>query len=255
MSRQNWSREELIVAFNLYCKIPFSKISANNETIIDIAKSIGRTPSALALKLVNFARLDPTLQKRGISGMSHGSKAEINIWQEFNEDWGTLSYESEIILSKYKGRPIERIYGISLDPLEFEGKERDSVVRARVNQIFFRNTVLASYDFRCCITGISIPELLIASHIKPWAVDKNNRLNPQNGICLNALHDKAFDKGLITITPDYCIRISKKLEQHVDNYSSQQFFLPFFNKKIALPQRFLPNKDFLEYHNEVIFLH
>jgi len=255
MSRQNWSREELIVAFNLYCKIPFSKISANNETIIDIAGSIGRTPSALALKLVNFARLDPTLQKRGISGMSHGSKAEINIWQEFNEDWGSLSYESELILSKVKGRTIERIYGISLDPFEFEGKERDSVVKARVNQIFFRNTVLASYDFRCCITGISIPELLIASHIKPWAVDKNNRLNPQNGICLNALHDKAFDKGLITITPDYCIRISKKLEQHVDNYSSQQFFLPFFNKKIALPQRFLPNKDFLEYHNEVIFLH
>jgi hypothetical protein len=63
MMRENWNREELIVAFNLYCKIPFERITSRNPEIINLAKIIGRTPSAVALKLVNFARLDPELRK------------------------------------------------------------------------------------------------------------------------------------------------------------------------------------------------
>jgi len=84
MMRENWNREELIVAFNLYCKIPFGRITSRNPEIINLAKIIGRTPSAVALKLVNFARLDPELQKRKIAGMSHGSKSEGEIWDEFH---------------------------------------------------------------------------------------------------------------------------------------------------------------------------
>ena len=255
MPRQNWSREELIIAFNLYCKTPFAKINATNKTIIDLAKIIGRSPSALALKLVNYARLDPALQKRGISGMSHGSKAEIDIWQDFNDNWEKLSYESELILAIYKGQPIERSAGISLDPIAIEGKERETFVWTRVNQSFFRNTVLASYNYHCCITGISVPELLVAGHIVPWSVDKKNRMNPLNGICMNALHDKAFDKGLMTITPDYFIHLSEKLEKYIDKSSSESFFLPYTDRKIILPQKFLPDKKFLEFHNKEIFIH
>lgn len=255
MPRQNWSREELIIAFNLYCKTPFAKISATNKTIIDHAKIIGRSPSALALKLVNFARLDPALQQRGISGMSHGSKAEVVIWYDFNNDWEKLAYESELILSKYTGQSIENLNGIQQVPTDIEGREREALIKTRVNQNFFRNTILASYDYHCCITGISMPELLIAGHIIPWSIDKENRMNPLNGVCMNALHDKAFDKGLITITPDYTIHISEKLEKHIDRLSSESFFLPYVNKKITLPHRFLPAKQFLEYHNNEIFLH
>jgi len=255
VSRQNWSREELIIAFNLYCKTPFAKINASNKPIIDLAQIIGRSPSALALKLVNFARLDPALQQRGISGMSHGSKAEISIWNDFNNDWDKLAYESEQILSKYTGQSIENISGIQQVQFELKGKDRESLIKTRVNQNFFRNTVLASYDYHCCITGISVPELLVAGHIIPWSIDKENRMNPLNGICMNALHDKAFDKGLITITPDYIIRISEKLEKHIDKPSSESFFLPYVNTKISLPHRFLPDKRFLEYHNNEIFIH
>lgn len=65
------------------------------------------------------------------------------------------------------------------------------------------------------MTGISISELLIASHIKPWKVSNNEdeKTNPRNGLCLNALHDKAFDRGLITIDKNYKIIVSSKLKE------------------------------------------
>ena len=199
----NWSRNELIVAFNLYCKTPFSKINAKNSSVIELASIIGRSSSSVALKLANFARLDPELRKRNIAGMQHGSKGEEEIWTEFKNDWEERTYQSELILSRYKKESIERSSGIMTTDIPREGKEREAIVKMRVNQSFFRQTILASYDQKCCITGISIPELLVASHIIPWAIDKKNRMNPCNGLCLNTLHDRAFDNGLMTITQQY----------------------------------------------------
>ena len=67
MPSNKWSREELIIAFNLYCKTPFGKIDERNPEIIFLAKVIGRTPGAVSWKLANFARLDPILKERNIS--------------------------------------------------------------------------------------------------------------------------------------------------------------------------------------------
>ncbi len=254
MTRDNWTRDELIIAFNLYCKIPFSKITSKNPEIINLAKIIGRTPSAVALKLVNFARLDPELQKRKIVGMSHGSKSEEKIWNEFHGNWEELAYESEILLARFKGEPIENSVMINLDNIPNEGKEREATIKARVNQNFFRSAILASYDNKCCITGISIPELLVASHIVPWSIDEKNRLNPHNGLCLNLLHDKAFDRGLITITEDYKIKLSSAIIDYKDDEAIEKFFLPYNNRSIFLPKKFLPDKYFLRYHYKNIFI-
>lgn len=251
--REKWTREELIIAFNLYCKIPFTKIKYTNPKIIELATVIGRSPSSIALKLVNFARLDPELKKRNISGMQHGSKGEEIIWNEFNDNWEELAYESELLLARFRGTSIEKASKIDVKDLPLEGKERQTVIRTRVNQNFFRNTILASYNNRCCITGISITELLVACHIIPWSKDKKNRLNPQNGICLNALHDKAFDRGLITVTPDYKIKLSPYLLKSKNRTALEIFFIPFDNKAIELPQRFSPAIEFLRYHNNNIY--
>jgi putative restriction endonuclease len=247
-----WSRNELIVAFNLYCKTPFSKINAKNKSVIELASIIHRSPSSVALKLANFARLDPTLKERNISGMRHGSKAEVDIWNEFNYDWEELAYQSELILAGLKKEPVEDSVGIDETGLPPEGKEREAIVRIRVNQQFFRHTILASYDNRCCVTGIGVSQLLVASHIIPWAIDKNNRMNPCNGLCLNALHDRAFDNGLITITEDYHIRLSPQLKK--SSPVNERFFLPYEGKIITLPQRFLPAKECIQFHNDVIFV-
>src|SRR3990172_7206862 len=104
MARLNWTREELIVAFNLYCKIPFGKIHTKNPDVISLAKIIGRTPSAVSWKLVNFASLDPSLRKRGVAGAANVSKLDIQIWTEFNQDWDKLGFESERLLAKWRGK-------------------------------------------------------------------------------------------------------------------------------------------------------
>ncbi len=255
MARNNWTREETIIAFNVYCKIPFKSSSKTNPTIIKYAKIIGRSPSALNMKIGNFGRLDPELKKKGIIGLSNGSKLEETIWKEFNGNWEQLAYESELLIAKYENKPIEEIAGINLGDSDFpQGKERKRIVRQRINQNFFRSTILSSYNLKCAITGLTITECLVASHIVPWAKDKKNRLNPRNGICLNAFHDKAFDKGFITITPDFSVKLSPILNNYKKDDSIPVLFQKYANQKIRLPDKFLPSKEFLDYHYDNIFI-
>lgn len=254
MSRKNWSRDELILAINLYCKTPFGRLHNRNPDIMILAKLLGRTPSAVGWKLVNFASLDPSLKKRGIKGAVNVSHLDREIWNEFNSNWERLAYESEMLLAKWMGERIEAV--AEIDPLEIprEGLDRKTLVKVRVNQNFFRAAVLASYEFRCCITGLAVPDLLNASHILPWSKDEKNRVNPRNGLCLNTLHDRAFDRGLLTVTSDFKVRISPSIRKPAKRTDpTQQFLVRYDGMTITLPRRFLPEPEFLEYHNEKIF--
>lgn len=251
--QKRWTREELILAVNLYCKLPFGRLHSRNPEVVDLALLIGRTPGSVAFKLVNFASLDPSLKKRGIKGASNVSILDKEIWAEFFDRWDLLPFESEKLLAKFKGVSVEQLNNIPEIELLKEGKTREQLVRVRVNQSFFRNTVLASYDNTCCITGIQQRECLIAGHIKPWSVDEKNRLNPRNGIAINALHDRAFETGLITITSDYRIRVSSVIKQQQASEVLNDYFLRYDNQIINLPSRFLPDPDFLKYHNEIRF--
>src|ERR1700722_18439233 len=223
MRTGGWTRDQLILAFNLYCKIAFSRIHYRNPEIIALAKAIGRTPSAVSWKLANFASLDPSLRSRKISGATHGAKAEREIWEEFSGDWERLAYESEKLTIAV--HHAEVVTDESLFP---EGKTREAIVRVRVNQAFFRAAVLAAYDLCCCITGLAVPELLNASHIVPWRVDHKNRTNPRNGLCLNATHDRAFDCGLMTVTEDYRVKLSPMIKR-VKGDALKTLFLQYEN--------------------------
>jgi putative restriction endonuclease len=253
MPTNKWTREELIIAFNLYCKIPFGKIHIHNPEIIALAKILGRTPSAVSWKLANLASLDPSLKKRNIAGASHGSKLDAEIWNEFNGDWDRLAFESEKLLAQKMGKPVEVVSEVDLFDLPKAGKERESLVKVRVNQSFFRKAVLAAYNFQCCITGLEIPELLNASHIVPWSKDEENRINPRNGLCLNAIHDRAFDRGLLTITSDFRVKVSNSVKQKNVNEAAQNFLLRYDGLEINKPSRFSPDLSFLKYHNENVF--
>jgi len=247
-----WTREELILAINLYCKLPFGRLHRLNPEVIHLSELINRTPSSVAYKLVNFASLDPSLKARGIKGASNASKLDKIIWEEFYKNWEDLPYESEKLLAKIENKPIENISKIDLKNLPI-GKSREKMIKVRVNQSFFRSSILASYNNTCCITGLSQSELLIAGHIKPWSEDEKNRLNPRNGIAINALHDKAFENGLITITPDYKIQVSNVLLKQKKTETLDKYFLQYQDKEIVLPSRFLPDVEFLKYHNEFRF--
>lgn len=250
--RNNWSKEETIVAFNVYCKIPFKSSSKTNPIIIKYANIIGRSPSALNMKVGNFGRLDPELQRQGITGLVNGSKLEEIVWEEFNGNWDKLAFESEKLIAKFQNRTIEESEIINIEDLP-KGEERETIIKARVNQSFFRSAILSSYNLRCCITGLSVSDFLVASHIVPWAVDTINRTNPHNGLCLNSIHDKAFDKGFITITPDYKILVSSYFNDFHNEKAVVDFFLNFQNQNIQKPERFLPSKEFLDYHYNEIF--
>ncbi|PWS27704.1 restriction endonuclease [Pedobacter yonginense] len=252
MSNGDWTREQTIIAFNVYCKIQFKKSSKTNPTIIKYANIIGRSPSALNMKIGNFGRLDPELRKQGITGLRHGAKLEEDVWDEFNNNWDALVYESELLIAKFQNKRIEEI----LDNNDFEfpiGREKERTIKQRVNQSFFRSTILSAYNLKCCITGLSIPDLLVSSHILPWAKDESNRLNPRNGLCLNTLHDKAFDKGYITIRPDYTVKISSLCKEILGGEAVEELFTKYDNRSISLPDKFLPGREFLDYHYSEIF--
>lgn len=242
-----WTREQEILAFDLYFKTPFGKIHHSNPDIIELARKIGRSPSAVSMKMCNFANLDPELDRTGLKNVS---KQDREIWTEFNNDWESLVQEVSDIKTRLE------IEQKNYDDEELpEGTDRRSYVKVRQNQDFFRDAVLSAYDNKCCITGIAMPVLLAASHIKPWRVSdsKTERTNPCNGLSLNYLHDKAFDQGLITLDFDYKLVISKTLR---DRYSSQvisDYFKNYEGKQIMLPSRCLPSKEFLEYHNNYVF--
>jgi len=255
VAKNNWTKNELILALYWYCtKIPFTKIKYTKPEVIELSKLVGRTPSAAAFKLVNFARLDPVLQQRGVKGMSRGSKAEEPVWNEFYDNWDDLAYTAEKIIAEIKGISIEEASEIETANLPKEGKERLTLVKVRINHEFFRKTVKLSYDNKCCITGLSQENLLVASHIIPWSKSLKHAVNPENGLCLNALHDKAFDRGLLTISESFKVVLSPELLKKKKDGLIQQYFISYHGKEVIKPNRFMPNQEFLQYHRDKIFL-
>jgi putative restriction endonuclease len=251
MSRYNFDFFNGLLAFNLYCKIPFGKIHMGNPRVIELAKLLNRSIGSVSLKLTNFARLDPSLQARGIRGMSHGAKGEEEIWHEFAKHPETLAFESQRILAARLHRPIEEVAGVDTDDLPPAGREREALIRVRVNQSFFRDRILSAYNYQCCVTGLTIQPLLTASHIIPWADDEKNRLNPRNGLCLNALHDRAFDRHLMWIEDDYVVRFSKRLRKTTESDNQTARWLTSFDgERLLLPKKFAPDTEFLKCHAE-----
>jgi putative restriction endonuclease len=230
-----WTKEESILAINLYCKIPFGQMHSRNMEVQDLAAIIGRSPSAVARKLGNFASFDPKLKERGVKGLENASKLDKQVWLEYMQNWDEQFIESEKLLAKKKHTTIEQLNYIDLDNLkEVEGKEKERLVIVRVNQSLFRKMVLTNFNNQCCITGIKQTELIVASHILPWSRDKGNRINPKNGLALNTLHDKAFDCGLITITQDLKIRVSSTFLKNQDIPSIKHNFIDYDGKSLIL---------------------
>ena len=254
-----WTREHFLIALNLYYKLPFGKLDSRNPLIIEVAQKMGRTPNSLAMKLVNFASLDPVQQARGIRGLSGATKQDREMWNEFQSNLSVLGPESEQMLHDMFTRDETK----ELDLLSREKvrivtpsgpTEVETTVKARRGQQFFRQTVLNAYDIRCCISGINVPRLLVASHIKPWGKFPSERLNPKNGLCLSNLHDAAFDSGLITLNEKLQVVLSKRLKTFFPQPALEQNFIPFEGKSICLPQKLAePDPDFLSYHRITIF--
>jgi len=254
--RKSWTRDELLVAFNLYCRTPFGRLHYRNPDIVALAKALDRTPSSVAMKLCNFASLDPVHRARKIAGLRNVSSADRGVFEEFETDWETLAAESEAALQRLRIRPSGPEGEESLAELGARVGDTEAVrnVRTRRAQSLFRATVLASYDFTCAISGIRVPALLQASHIIPWSREAARRVDPRNGIALSVLHDRAFDRGLITFDDDLRVVVSGRLRVGKPSEIYRVALLAIEGKKLRLPTRYAPDRAALAYHREHIFL-
>lgn len=203
-----WTREQNLAVLRLYRLLPFGRFHQRNPEVIALASLIGRTPSAVAMRLSNFASLDPLLQERGIRGLAGISDDARGLWREFEASPEDVLFEAETALAVMEARPLD--LGPDVEVANLDGREREALVKVRVNQRLFRQMVLSGYGSTCCVTGIDEPSLLVGSHIVPWAEDVAERLNPRNGLCLNALHDRAFEVGLMTVSDDLRVQVAPK---------------------------------------------
>lgn len=245
-----WTRDQLKLAFHLYCQLPFGKLHRGNPDIIALADLIGRTPGAVAYKLCNIASLDPAITSSGRVGLQNASKLDREIWDEFHADWEKLAIECEVqrqSLRAAKGLPQE--LSLEESDADYTGETRAVITQQRIKQHFFRKAVLSSYRGRCCMTRINDNSLLVASHIVPWSQDHQNRLNPCNGLCLSTLHDRAFDQGMMTLDDNYRILISERLLA-TENEFLKSAFWGLQGQHIELPERFLPRLEFVQWHRE-----
>jgi putative restriction endonuclease len=260
-----WTREQRLIALNLYCKLPFGRLHKSNPVIVEVALRMGRTPSSLAMKLCNFASLDPVLKARGIAGMKGAANEDRAVWAEFESNLPTLGPQSEELLHDLLTNKADEEINL-LDP-ERIAIEPDSIVppegpteatatiKVRRGQQFFRQSILSAYGIRCCISGINVPRFLVASHIKPWRDFPNDRLDPRNGLCLSSIHDAAFDKGLITLDEHFRVVLSTRLKSYFPQPALESNFVPYEGHCIRLPERLINlAEENVRYHRENIFL-
>ena len=253
-TRRNWTRQEHLIALHLYHELPFGSFDQRNVEVIKYSKLIGRTPSALAMKLSNLASLDPIITSSGRTGLKGASKGDRLIWEEMNSNWSKFSTEIYNAVNSLDQRnsDSDETSTVELIDTDYTGGERVISTKARVGQSVFRKAVLSSYNFKCCISGLAIPKLLVASHIVPWKDDIENRLHPKNGLALSMIHDKAFDIGIITITEEYKVLVSQKYHSKDDVFFNTSL-MKYDGESLIMPNKFSPKSEFLEHHRDTIF--
>ena len=246
VARRLWTRDEAMLVYRLYCEISFGQIDHGNARVVQLSEAIGRTPSSVAMKLANFAHLDPVLQQRGIRGMSNVSAQDREVASLFASDW-----DSSVAATAEAWAPFGDVREEEI-PTDVP-TEATALAKVRLTQGFFRRAVLSSYDQACCACGVDTGALLTASHIKPWSVDPEARTNPRNGLALCALHDRAFDRGLMTVHPSLIVEVSQQLVAADTIPVMRVAFRDIDGTKIRAPSKFMPDADFLAYHNERVF--
>jgi len=249
---QLWSREELILAFDLYCRIPFKKTKANNPEVIALATLLKRSSASVARKLGNFGSFDPELKMRHVTGLVHVSKLDAEIWDEFNSDWNRLVLEAERLRAELGAEVEPQSEAGSELSVPQGASERETMRKTRIHQAFFREAILSSYEGTCCITGLRIRECLVASHIVPWSISEEHRTDPRNGLCLSATFDRLFDRGLITIDADMEVFVSARLRKVGDKRIDDMICL-YHGAPMLRPRRFMPLQAYLEWHRNNVF--
>lgn len=255
----NWTRPQLLLALHLYVRTPFGRQHSHNPDIIALAETMGRTPGSVAMKLNNLTSLDSSEQARGIKGLKGASALDRQVFSEFLSNPDEMAAQCELAWAAAHRLPTQSAGAADTSHIEFarawRGETEAHVVqKVRLAQRFFRQSTLAVYQSRCCVSGLPIPELLVASHIVPWAkANPAQRVLPSNGLCLSRLYDGAFDRGLITIGEDLRIVLSSAIREQLEDRAVNEAFGAIDGQRIQTPEKYPPDPDALAYHREMVF--
>ncbi len=248
---KKWTEDEQILALNLYHLLPFGRLHKGAKEIISLASIMDRTPSSVAMKLCNFASLDPKIYETGRKGLQGASQGDRKLWKWHIDYPDKFTEKSQSLLEVLSKGDV-----LSSDDINSQSNvlktERNAIVKTRIGQSIFRKMTLENYSYKCCFSGVDLPQLLVASHIVPWAKNEDLRLNPRNGLCLSTIHDRAFDQGLWTLNEDLEILISDYLKHSNSQFINDQF-LRFEGKKLSLKCKDKPETEFLSFHRDQIF--
>ncbi|MCC7292955.1 MAG: HNH endonuclease [Phycisphaerales bacterium] len=252
----HWTRDELLVAFNLYCRTPFGRLHRSNPDVIRLARLLRRTPNAAAMKLCNFANFDPAQKARKRVGLKNASGADEAMFMEFWNYWHSLAAESEVAAERIGLGAVGPLPEESAEDLAARVGETEVVrgVPVRRVQSLFRATVLSGYNFECAISGIRIPELLEAGHIIPWNTDESRRGDPRNGIALSVLHHRAFDLGLIAFDDDFRVVVSHRLVVKHASVIHRAALVAIEGTQLRKPSRYEPDATALAWHRREVFV-
>lgn len=249
-TRRAWTREDTLLVLHLYWRIPFGQQHARNARVIDLAAAMGRSSNSVAMKLNNFTSLDPAERARGVKGLQKTSALDRSLIAQFTTGDGAIVSEAEALWRvRVEGfSPSGAAPPIASTP---RATEAEGTRRVRLGQDFFRRVVLENFNGRCALTGLATPELLVASHVVPWADDETRRVDPGNGIALNRLHDAAFDRHLITFDEDLRLVVGRRVRDEVTRGELAAAFLAYEGTPLAAPVRHALSEPLLAKHREV----
>jgi len=258
---RRWTRDELLVTLNLYHKLRFGQLHARQPVIVALSKKLARSANSVAMKLCNFASLDPALKLRGIKGLEGASALDRTVWNEFHANLNEAAPASEDALrklfnvdenSEVEVSPKEGLRVRKRPPLGLT--EVTATVKLRRGQDYFREAVINNSGGCCGVTRLTIRELLIASHILPWGTHPEHRLDVRNGLCLSRLHDAAFDRGLITFDDKLRLLLSPQLKAELSQRCVAENFGAYAGEALHFPDdAVLPELAFLSKHRATIF--
>lgn len=259
-----WTHEHRLMALCLYRLSDFGRLHSKNPQIQLVAEKMGRSSGSLALKLVNFAALDPLRHQKG---MANASEADRAFWREYAATAEDMHADGMDLLHELFGlrddQELDFMEGGRIRVIVNERETDHEATKARTDHksrklkrgyAFFRQAVLNIYDVQCCITGIAVPRLLVANHIRPPREFPHERFNLNNGLCLSGLHSPAFIGGLITLDKERRLVLGRSLKKAFSKEVMKANFEPYEGRPIRLPNILAePSAEGLAYHYKHVF--
>jgi putative restriction endonuclease len=260
-SGKRWTRDELIVALGIYHNLTFGQLHARQPVIVQLAERLGRGANSVAMKLCNFASLDPVLKMQGKKGLEGASALDRELWSEFHSQPEEAVPESRERLEKLfdagAGGVLEVIPQVGIRVRKKPEGETEILLttKQRRGQNYFRDAVVNNFGGCCGVTGLPVRDFLVASHILPWKTHPAERLNVRNGLCLSRLHDVAFDRGFIAFDDDLKLMVSPALKAHFSHRPVDENFKAYAGEMLVVPNdAVLPELAFLAEHRASIFI-